>query len=116
MRWIIQWHEDYTVLRFEGDLMVGATLFFENGVMPWLNATFGPIVLDLSDLKIIASAGLSTLLKIRQAADEAEVHVVVVKPSYEAWQTLEITNLTRMFPFAESLDQAIATATDKRSR
>ncbi len=106
MKWIIQWRESYTVLRFEGDLMVGATQFFETGVMPWLKAPFAPIILDLTDLKIIASAGLSSLIRIREAAVDAEVHLVMVRPAEEAWRALELARLNELFAHADSVEAA----------
>ncbi len=106
MRWIIDWHEKFTALRFEGDLMVGATEFFEAGILPWLRKPFAPVVLDLSDMKIIVSAGLSTLIRVQRAAEEAEVHVVIVKPAQEAWQALVLTRLDRMFAAADTLEEA----------
>jgi anti-anti-sigma factor len=115
MRWIIEWREGYTVLRFEGDLMVGATQFFEAGVRAWLKMPFPPIVLDLSDMKIIASAGLSSLVKLQKAIAEAEVEVVVVKPSEEAWQALVLTRLDRLFTFADSIEQAAEAVADRSS-
>jgi len=108
MKWVIQWHERCTVLRFEGDLVVGATQFFEAGVTPWLRVPFAPVVLDLSDLRIIASAGLSSLVKLRNGVVEAGVQLVVVKPAREAWQVLETTRLDRLFDFADSVEQAMA--------
>ncbi len=106
MKWTIDWRESYTVLRFEGDLMVGATQFFETGVIPWLKVPFAPIVLDLSELRIIASAGLASLLKIRKAAINAEVHLVIVKPTQEAWRALEMARLNELFAHADSVEAA----------
>lgn len=108
MRWIIEWHETCTVLRFEGDLMVGATEFFETGIMPWLKKPFTPLVLDLSDMKIIVSAGLSTLIRVHRAAEQAEAHFVIVKPDREAWQALVLTRLDRLFPAFDTADEAIS--------
>ncbi len=108
MKWIVEWHERYTILRFEGDLVVGATQFFETGVMPWLRMPFVPIVLDLSDLRIIASAGLSALVKLHNAVDESGIRLVLVKPSREAWQVLEMTRLNKLFAFADSVETAVA--------
>jgi anti-anti-sigma factor len=107
MKWIIEWHESYTVLRFQGDLMVGATQFFETGVMPWMIVPFAPLILDLSDMKIIVSAGLSVLLKIRKAATEAKVHLVLVKPAQEAWKALEMTRLDTLFPITDTVEDAV---------
>jgi anti-anti-sigma factor len=111
MKWITQWHERYSVLRFEGDLMVGASEFFETGVMPWLKVPFTPIILDLSDLKIIASAGLSSLVRIQNAASEADIHIVMVKPTPEAWKTLVMTRLNSLFPCADTVEEAVQLVT-----
>ncbi len=108
MRWIVDWREGYTLLRYEGDLVVGATQFFENGVTSWLSLPFAPIVLDLSDLKIIASAGLSSLIRLRNAATESGVCLIVVKPSVEAWQVIEMTRVDRLFNFVDTVEHAIA--------
>ncbi len=107
MKWTVDWRERYTVLRFEGDLMVGATQFFETGVVAWLTVPFAPIVLDLSDMKIIVSAGLSSLLRVLKAAEEAGVHLVLVKPSEEAWKAFELTRLDTLFVHADSVDAAV---------
>ncbi|MBN1346535.1 MAG: STAS domain-containing protein [Phycisphaerae bacterium] len=115
MRWIVDWHENHTVLRFEGDLMIGATQFFETGVLPWLAVPFAPIILDLSDLKIIVSAGLASLIKIQNAASSADVHVVLVRPAEEAWQALKLTRLDRLFPHAESVKEAVTLVKGKSS-
>jgi anti-anti-sigma factor len=111
MKWIIEWHERHTVLRFEGDLVVGATQFFETGLTPWLKMPFAPIVLDLSDLRIIASAGLGSLVKLRNALAEAQVRLVIVRPTREAWQVLEMTRLNELFEFAGTRDEAVVRVT-----
>jgi anti-sigma B factor antagonist len=111
MKWIIQWHNRYTVLRYEGDLVIGATQFFEAGLTPWLKTPFAPVVLDLSDLRIVASAGLSSLVKIRHAVEQAGVRLAVVKPAKEAWRVLEITRLDRLFEYADSVDEAVVQVT-----
>lgn len=106
MRWVIQWQERYTLLRFESDLMAGATEFFETGVRPWLKTPFAPIILDLSDMTIIASAGLGCLIRIQKEAEQAGVHLVLVKPKKEAWRSLEITRLDRLFAHADTVEEA----------
>jgi anti-anti-sigma factor len=111
MKWIIQWHNQYTILRFEGDLVLGATQFFEAGLMPWLKTPFAPVVLDLSDLRIVASAGLSSLVKLREAVERAGVRFAVVKPAKEAWRVLEITRLDRLFEYANTVDEAVVQVT-----
>ncbi len=108
MKWIIEWRERCTVLRFEGDLVVGATQFFETGLMPWLKTPFIPILLDLSDLRIIASAGLSALVKLRHAVEATKIPLVVVRPSREAWQVLTIARFDHLFEFVDSAEQGVA--------
>jgi len=115
MKWTVEWLERYTVLRFEGELMVGAAQFFEAGVLPWLKMPFAPIILDLSSVTIIASAGLGSLLRIQNAASEASVHLVLVKPTQEAWQALAMTRLDTLLPCADTVEAAVALVTNRSS-
>lgn len=95
--------------------MVGGTQFFEVGVTAWLEIPFTPIVLDLSDIKIIASAGLGSLVKIHNIVAEKGINMVIVRPSQDAWQAMQLTRMDRLFTCADSVEEAARIVADESS-
>ena len=57
--------------------------------------------------KKLAPILLFALIKIQRTATEAGVHLVMVKCAPEAWKSIELTRLDRLFPHADTIEEAV---------
>lgn len=64
-------------------------------------------VLDLSELTIINSIGINFLLRLLKRVERAGGQLILVNPSDQVLHLLEITRLTTVFSFSESVDEAL---------
>ena len=66
------------------------------------------IVLDLSEMDFICSAGLAAIISahLRGRHHRGQIHMVNPQPSVR--ELLEVTCLIRLFPIYESIEQAVA--------
>ena len=66
------------------------------------------VVLDLSDLRIITSAGIGALLKLRRTliAQNCTVHLAALRP--EIARLMELTGLTKSFQVYPTVAEALS--------
>jgi anti-anti-sigma factor len=67
-----------------------------------------PIVLDLSDMDFICSAGLGAIIAARAKSRTYEGRVALVNPKPEIRQVLETMRLTQLFPVFATVGEAMA--------
>ncbi|MBW7906955.1 MAG: STAS domain-containing protein [Phycisphaerae bacterium] len=67
-----------------------------------------PLVLDLSEVRFIASQGLGLLLTMRRKADKATTRLALAGVQPELMRVLRITGLDKLLPAFTSTDEAIA--------
>jgi len=65
------------------------------------------IVLDLSEMDFICSAGLGVLIEAHRQSHEHQGQVRLVNPQPAVRQLLEVTNLTRLFSIYATIEKAI---------
>ena len=65
------------------------------------------IVLDLSNMDFIGSAGLGALIVGHLHASRHHGQIRLVKPSPQVLGVFETTNLTRIFPIYATVDEAV---------
>ena len=66
------------------------------------------IVLDLSDMEFISSAGLGAILRARKALSKYKGEVRLVHPQPLIRKLLETTRLTRVLPLFPTVEGALA--------
>lgn len=66
------------------------------------------IVLDLSDVRFIASQGLGVLLTMRRKADKAGAKLVLAGVQAELLRVLHITGLDKLLPVFGTVGDAVA--------
>lgn len=68
----------------------------------------GGLIVPLTDVAHINSAGISALVNATAQANVQECRVILANPSPAVAGVLEITKLTRFFEVAPSLDDALS--------
>jgi anti-sigma B factor antagonist len=68
------------------------------------------LVVDLSDVSFLGSAGLAALVEAKDAADNSQGRLLVVPGSRIAKRALEATGLLRLFTVADDVPEALAAA------
>ena len=75
-----------------------------------LEAAARSLVLDLNEVRFMASAGIGALLELRKMATAAGGKLVVFGLSDELLEVLKLTNLDRIFVIAKDEKKAIKSA------
>lgn len=68
------------------------------------------IILDMTEVRFMASAGIGALLEIRKVATEAGGSFVVFGLSDELLEVLKLTNLHKIFTIAKDEKKAVKSA------
>lgn len=96
------------VVRLTGELDVTTAPRALEQIRPHLSASgLHMLVLDLSELTFIGSAGLSLLIDAQRQAHAANIAVRLVTGSQCVDRALEITGLSSEFVFAADLESAL---------
>jgi len=66
-----------------------------------------PIVLDLSDMDFICSAGLGAIISAHLKSRDYKGQILLVSPQKSVRDLLETTRLTKLFPIFDSVPQAL---------
>jgi anti-anti-sigma factor len=66
------------------------------------------IVLDLADLTLLTSSGISKLLRLRKRQVEAHRRLVLCTPKDRVWGVLLATGLDTIFEVAPTVTEALA--------
>jgi anti-sigma B factor antagonist len=74
-------------------------------------AQVGHLVLDLSDVTFLGSAGLAVLVGAKDDAENRGCRLLVVPGSRIVKRALEATGLLQLFTIAEDVTEALAAAT-----
>jgi anti-sigma B factor antagonist len=73
-------------------------------------ASVAHLVVDLSDVSFLGSAGLAALVEAKEAADNGGGQLLVVPGSRIAKRALEATGLLGLFTIADDVPEALAAA------
>ena len=95
-------------MRISGDISGDDQNLLVNRVTDLLGSNGARIVLDLSGVPFINSAGLSDLVRITAQANVQEGRVVLAGASPFVTGLFETTRLNRFFDLSASVDQAVA--------
>ncbi len=102
---IQQWNEDTLVVRLADDPDLSDDM---SEVRDRLKGVCCDVVLDLSDLGLLTSSGISKLLRLRKHQVEGGRRLVLCSPQDKVWGVLLATGLDALFEFAETVSDALA--------
>jgi len=102
---IQQWSEDTLVVRLMNDPELSDDM---DEVRDRLKGVCCDVVLDLSDLGLLTSSGISKLLRLRKYQVEGGRRLVLCSPQDKVWGVLLATGLDALFEFAETVSDALA--------
>jgi len=102
---IQQWNEDTLVVRLSDDPALSDD-------MEEMRARLGggccDVVLDLSDLTLLVSSGLASLLRLRKRQIEGGRRLILCCPQDEVWGVFLATGLDTLFTFVPTVSEALA--------
>jgi anti-sigma B factor antagonist len=107
MRITTQDYNDITVVELNGEFTAEFTAFFEDNIQLVLGRGQAGIVLDMSNVGFIDSAGLETLLKLRDSCHDVARTLKLAALDENCGKILEVTRLSREFDTYEELAQAV---------
>ncbi|MBD2293153.1 STAS domain-containing protein [Anabaena sphaerica FACHB-251] len=102
----IQTTEDIEVVVLEGDIDASTAPLVTKEVLP-LVAPGSKILLDMTGVEYMSSAGLRTLLTIHRQSTLKEGKLVLVGLSEEVKDTMEVTGFLEHFVTAQDLDTGL---------
>ena len=102
---IQQWNEETLVVRLADDPELSEDMA---EVRDRLTGVCCDVVLDLSDLGLLTSSGISRLLRLRKHQVEGGRRLVLCSPRDKVWSVLLATGLDALFEFAETVSDALA--------
>jgi anti-sigma B factor antagonist len=86
-----------TTIKCHGKLTVGSAAELKNFVQPLIDAGGHHIVIDCSDLQLVDSSGLGTLVGLKVSAiNKGLVHLELVNLSSRVAELLKLTRLTEL--------------------
>ena len=102
--------EGRLTVRVTGDLDLLTASMLRERLWPKLKAPNRVVVLDLTPVGFLGSAGLSELVAANDTAIRNGVQLIIVAASRAVLRPLEITGLRTLFAVYESLDEAVRAA------
>ncbi len=105
--WTTQ-HGDVTVVHWQGQMGYSAVEANSGRLADLLSKTGPHIVVDLSEVSVVSSAGLRWLLELRQNRVDRGGDVVVAGASHNIESLLRDSHLDRVFRMFATVDQAVA--------
>jgi anti-anti-sigma factor len=103
---IQKWSEDTLVVRVVDDPQLSDD-FAEINDRLGRGGTCCDVVLDLTDLTLLTSSGISKLLRLRKHQVEANRRLVLSGPSDQVWGVFLATGLDALFEFAPTVTESL---------
>ncbi len=98
---------DISILRLHGPLLLGNFFSFQTMVR---SDTANLLILDMSEVPYIDSAGIGCLVGAHVSREHAGRKLIVVGASERLINSLKVTRVDQLFQFASDIEQAKATA------
>src|SRR4030042_1074806 len=102
----IQDYNNVAVVELQGELDVDSVELLQKTIIDIIAARKAGIVLDMSDLEFIGSAGLGQLLRVREYCDENNCQLRLAGLNEILTKVLEVTRLTNEFECYAELAEA----------
>lgn len=109
--YIIQRYKDVTVVDFQNASVLDATVIDAMGhnLSDMIaREDHRKVVLDFSNVRFMSSQALGVMLKIKRVIDQVKGTIVIVGIRPDLHRVFQITNLHKLFLFADELDGALA--------
>lgn len=100
-------HDDATVLAVVGEVDLATAPALENAIEAILGVEPRVLIIDLSEVSFLASAGMAALVAAHHRAGE-KTQIAVVADGPATSRQLKMTNLDQVFALHSTLDQALA--------
>lgn len=97
-----------TVVDVKGRIDSSTAAEFDEGVMSLIEAGQKNLLLDMSEVEFLSSAGLRTLVSARKALQNKSGEIKLARPSERVRDTLEIAGLDVLFEAIPDREAAIA--------
>ncbi|MFE6861097.1 STAS domain-containing protein [Nocardia sp. NPDC057668] len=98
-------HDDATVLAVIGEVDLATAPALENAIESILGGKPGALIIDLSEVSFLASAGMAALVAAHQRAGATRIVVVADGPA--TGRQLRMTNLDQVFALHPTLPEAL---------
>ncbi|MGV9410629.1 STAS domain-containing protein [Nocardia sp. NPDC003693] len=98
-------HDDATVLAVIGEVDLATAPALENAIESILGGKPGALIIDLSEVSFLASAGMAALVAAHQRAGGTRIAVVADGPA--TGRQLRMTNLDQVFALHSTLPEAL---------
>ena len=99
-----QWSDDTLVVKLTDDPVLSEEMAEVNAL---IRGACCDIVLDMSDLTLLTSSGISKLLRLRKRQIEAGRRLILASPRDRVWGVFLATGLDPIFEFAATVTEAI---------
>ncbi|MFC8042495.1 STAS domain-containing protein [Nocardia sp. NPDC057353] len=96
-----------TVLSVAGEVDLATAPALENAIDAILGERPASLIIDLTEVSFLASAGMATLVAAHQRAGEATA-IAVVADGPATSRQLKMTSLDQVFSLYATLDEAVA--------
>ncbi len=107
-----KWSDDTLVVRLADDPQLSEDM---NEIHARLDVACGDVVLDLTDLELLTSSGISKLLRIRKRQLDSGRRLILASPEDRVWSVFLATALDAIFEFVPDVSEALARLeTEKR--
>jgi anti-anti-sigma factor len=103
---VVEHLDDRSVARVVGEIDAANVGELETGLRSAVRAAGGPLVIDLSGLSYLDSAGIRALFVTAREAGKHQVELqVVIPPSSPLLRLLDVAGFTGSFPVFGSLEE-----------
>ncbi|MGE0479804.1 MAG: STAS domain-containing protein [Phycisphaerae bacterium] len=99
---------DVHVLRIRGELRDDAPTALVEAVSEHIATRGTRIVLDLSGVSFLGSAGLGALVRVVAQGNAQECQIILAEPTPMVLGVLQVTKLDKFFRVSASVDNAVA--------
>jgi anti-anti-sigma factor len=105
---IEQVRPDLAVVRLTGDLDLLTAPLLHDQLWPLLAGPDGMVIIDLSGVVFLGSAGLSELAAASDTAGRHGTVMRLVADTHAVLRPLEVTGMHTLFPIFDTVDSAVA--------
>ena len=101
-------HDDFTVLRPEGDIDLSSSPGLRAQLRDITESTQSKIIVDLKGVPYMDSSGVATLVELLQSCRRNEIELVLCQLGERVLSVFQIARLDGVFTIADTLDAARA--------
>jgi len=103
----IEKKDGINIYYLSGELVVNTATQLEKKLIPAIDGGIKKVILEMSELNYISSAGLRTILQAVKKITPSGGKLVIAEPIDEVNEVFEIAGLTRVIPIYEKLKTAL---------